>query len=124
MFSRCNYCACYLIFAFLIINEIFVDSIQIRVENRGGYIARILIRYHNSKNEEQLHTSGGLSSFQSSTINIENNVKSIEIEVQLYAFINSLRTIFKTTNPCPHTRCFVICGTIFKADWNEIFCAQ
>ncbi len=97
---------------------------QIRVENKGAYVARVLIRYQNSKGEEQLHNSGDFLSLQSSLINIDDNAKSIEIEVQMFIFINLARTIFKTDNPCPHTRCFVVWGTVFKAGWNENCCQQ
>jgi len=102
--------------------EISVDSVQIHVENKGAYVARVLIRYQDSKGQDQLYNSGSFLSLQSALINIEDNVKSIEIEVQMYSFINSLRTIFKTSDPCPHTRCFVIRGTVFKSEWNENCC--
>ncbi|UJR23798.1 hypothetical protein I4U23_026775 [Adineta vaga] len=117
---RNKYFTLYLLLIFFSFNEI--NSIQIRLENRGAYIARVLVRYQNSKNQGQLSNSGGLSSFQSATINIDNSVKSIEIDIQMYVFFNSLRTIVKTTNPCPHTRCFVTWGTVFKAEWNELCC--
>jgi hypothetical protein len=96
--------------------------VQIRVENKGAFVARVLIRYQNSKGEEQLHNSGAFPSLQSSLIDIDDNTKSIGIEVQMYTFIDSVRTIFKTDDPCPHTRCFVVSGTVFKAEWNENCC--
>lgn len=106
----------------IIIVEISVDSVQVRVENKGGYIARVLIRYQNSKGQDQSHNSGSFPALQTSVINLEDNIKSIEIEVQMYSFINSVRTIFKTSNTCPHTRCFVIWGTVFNAGWSENCC--
>ena len=92
------------------------------MENKGGYLARVVVRYHNSAGEEQSYSSGSFPALQTSLITIDDSAKSIEIEVQMYAFIMTTRTIFKTNNPCPHTRCFVIWGTVFKADWGEVCC--
>jgi hypothetical protein len=104
------------------IAEITVDSVKIRVENKGGYLARVLIHYHDSAGQEQTYSSGNFPALQTSLITLDDSAESIEIEVQMYAFIMTPRTVFKTNNPCPHTRCFVIGGTIFKADWNEVCC--
>jgi hypothetical protein len=109
-------------FSFSWILEVSVDSAQIRVENKAGYAARVLIHYQNSKGQEQLYNSGSFPILQTSVFDIEDNTKSIEIEVQMYSFISLMRTIFKTSDACPHTRCFVITGTIFKAEWNENCC--
>jgi len=143
MFSRNNYYAFHLIvLLFLIIGivkwylliffltnvfflwiiEISVDSVQIRVENKGGYVARVLVRYQNSKGEEQSHNTGTFPVLQTASINLDDSTKSIEIEVQMYSLFSSFRTIFKLSSPCPHTRCFVIWGTIFNAGWGENCC--
>ncbi|CAF1577205.1 unnamed protein product [Adineta ricciae] len=117
-----NNCVLYLLILMLCLNAIVINSIEIRVENRGAYVARVVARYQTSKNEEKVSNSGSLTSFQSKTVVIENNAKSIEIDIQMYVFFNTLRTILKTSNPCPQTRCFVVWGTIVKAEWNELCC--
>ena len=104
--------------------EFSVNAVQIRVENKGAYVARVLLRYQNSEGQEQSHKSGSFPALQTALINLDENTRSIEIEVQMYSFINTVRTIFKTDNPCPHTRCFVIWGTVFKAGWSENCCKQ
>jgi hypothetical protein len=102
--------------------EISVDCAKIRVENKGGYMARVLVHAQNSQGQDQTYNSGTFPALRSSVINIDDDAKSIEIEVQMYAFISTIRTIFKTSNACPYTRCFVIWGTVFKADWSEVCC--
>ena len=95
---------------------------QIRVENKGAFLTRVLLRYDDSKGQDRLINSGTFPSLKSTVLNLEENTKSIDIEVQMYTFINTVRTIFKSSNACPHTRCFVVWGTVFKAEWNENCC--
>ncbi|CAF1177820.1 unnamed protein product [Adineta ricciae] len=78
-----NNCVLYLLIVVLCLNVIVINSIEIRVENRGAYVARILVRYQTSKNEEKMSNSGSLTSFQSKNVVIENNAKSIEIDIQI-----------------------------------------
>jgi hypothetical protein len=99
-----------------------VDSGFARVENKGAYLARVLVRFQNPQGEEQLRNSGTYPVFQSRLIEIDDNAKEIEIEVQVDLFINKFQTIFKTNNACPQTRCFVVWGTIFSTGWSEVCC--
>ncbi|CAF0740913.1 unnamed protein product [Didymodactylos carnosus] len=94
---------------------------SIRVENRGGYVMRLLVTYE-SEGQSKVQNTGTYPVFQSRTITIPEGSRSVEIEAQADVFVNSFRTIFKTSNQCPQTRCFVVWGTTFNSAWSEQCC--